>query len=192
MRVILFNLFPYRALRETRRKRRVITELAAGSVLGLGVCYGIGLEFDARLERQQGFLGQLNAMESEMTSRVAEVQAMKDKVAVLGRQVNALQAVERESILASRWVSYLDVTVPSNVSMNRLVVNKNMLVVNGSTDAVSSLAQWVDQMEAGNSLFASVNLVSVTESKKSVDGVPDNRHSFEIRAILRGTEHAPG
>ncbi|WP_138517013.1 PilN domain-containing protein [Limnobacter alexandrii] len=192
MRVILFNLFPYRAMRETRRKRRVITELAVGSVLGFWVCYGIGLEFDARLERQQGFLGNLNAMESEMTSRVAEVQAMKDKVAVLGRQVNALKAVERESILASRWVSYLDATVPSNVSMNRLVVNKNMLVVNGFTDAVSSLAQWVDQMEAGNSLFVSVNLVSVTESKKSVDGAPDNRHSFEIRAILRGTEHAPG
>jgi len=192
MRVILFNLFPYRAMRETRRKRRVITELAVGSVLGFWVCYGIGLEFDARLERQQGFLGNLNAMESEMTSRVAEVQAMKDKVAVLGRQVNALKAVERESILASRWVSYLDATVPSNVSMNRLVVNKNMLVVNGFTDAVSSLAQWVDQMEAGNSLFESVDLVSVTEPKKTVKGVVDNRHLFEIRAILRGAEHAPG
>ena len=116
---------------------------------------------------------------------------MKDRVTVLNRQVSALEAVEKESILASRWVSYLDGTVPSNVSMTRLFVSKDVLIINGFTDAVSSLAQWVDQMEAGNSLFESVDLVSVTEPKQTVKGVVDNRHLFEIKAILRGAEHAP-
>ncbi|WP_341237507.1 PilN domain-containing protein [uncultured Limnobacter sp.] len=192
MRVILFNLYPYRALRESRKKRRLIAELTVGSLLGLGVCYAIGTEFEARVDRQEIFLGQLSAMESEMAARVIEVQAMKDRVAVLNRQVSALEAVEKESILASRWVSYLDGTVPSNVSMTRLFVSKEVLILNGFTEAVSSLAQWVDQMEAGNGLFESVDLVSVTEPKKTVDGAIDNRHLFEIRAILRGTNHAPG
>lgn len=192
MRVILFNLYPYRALRESRRKRRVIAEFAIGAVLGLGACYSIGGEFNARVTRQEAFLGNLSAMESEMASRVAEVKAMQDKVTVLNRQVRALKAVEKESILASRWVSYLDGTVPSNVSMTRLFVSKDVLIVNGFTDAVSSLAQWVDQMEAGNSLFESVDLVSVTEPKRLVKGVVDNRHLFEIRVVLRGTEYAPG
>lgn len=42
MRVILFNLYPYRVLRETRRKRRFMAELTVGVVLGLGACYAIG------------------------------------------------------------------------------------------------------------------------------------------------------
>ena len=192
MRVILFNLYPYRALRETRRRRRLIAELTVGVVIGLAACYSIGSEFAERAARQEVFLGHLSAMESEMATRVAEVQAMKDKVAVLNRQVSALEAVEKESILASRWVSYLDGTVPSNVSMTRLFVSKDVLIINGFTDAVSSLAQWVDQMEAGNSLFESVDLVSVTEPKKTVKGVIDNRHLFEIKAILRGAQHASG
>ncbi|MEW6205508.1 MAG: PilN domain-containing protein [Pseudomonadota bacterium] len=191
MRVILFNLFPYRALRETRRKRRFMIELTVGAALGLAVCYLIGNEFNARVARSAAFLGNLNAMEADMKARAAEVQAMKDQVASLNRQVSALEAVEKDSILASRWVSYLDGTVPSNVSMTRLFVSKDVLVVDGFTDAVSSLAQWVDQMEAGNSLFKSVDLVSVTEPTKSAQGAEDNRHLFEIRAILRGTEHAP-
>lgn len=191
MRVILFNLFPYRALRETRRKRRFLIELAVGVALGLAVCYLIGNEFNARVARSAAFLGNLHAMEADMKARAAEVQAMKDQVASLNRQVSALEAVEKDSILASRLVSYLDETVPSNVSMTRLFVSKDVLVVDGFTDAVSSLAQWVDQMEAGNSLFKSVDLVSVTEPTKSAQGVEDNRHLFEIRAILRGTEHAP-
>ena len=51
MRVILFNLYPYRALRESRKKRRLIAELAVGSLLGLGVCYAIGTEFEAILTK---------------------------------------------------------------------------------------------------------------------------------------------
>ena len=49
MRVILFNLYPYRVLRETRRKRRFMAELTVGVVLGLGACYAMGSEFSARV-----------------------------------------------------------------------------------------------------------------------------------------------
>lgn len=192
MRVILFNLFPYRVLRERRKKRRVIVELTVGTLIGLSVCYSIGSEFEARVARQQAFISNLSAMESEMASRVAEVQAMKDKAAVLNRQVKALQAVEKESILASRWVSYLDGTVPSNVSLTRLWVSKGVLVVNGFTDVVSSLALWVDQMEDGNMLFQSVDLVSVTEQKTVAKEDVNRPLMFEIKAILRGGEDAPG
>lgn len=190
MRVILFNLFPYRAQREARKKRQVLAELSVGALLGLFFCYSLHLEFEAREASKQDFLGNLTAMEGEMANRVAQVQAMKDRLAVLNRQVDALQAVERESLLASRWVSYLDGTVPGNVSVNRVLVSDDLMVVNGFTDAVSSLAKWVDQMEAGNSLFASVDLVSVNEPNAGKEGIQaDSRHLFEIRAVLRGVRN---
>lgn len=194
MRVILFNLFPYRVLRENRQRRRIYGELCAGALLGALLCYAVGAEFSDRVAEKQGFLSNLSAMESELATRVAEVQAMKDRVAVLGRQVNALQAVERESLLASRWMSYLDGTVPENVSLSRVMVQDGVMTVSGSTDAVSGLAAWVDKMEAGNSLFKAVDLVSVTDpgsSNNTGSAAPENsRHLFEIKAILRGADDA--
>ena len=191
MRVILFNLYPYRVLRENRRRRRVLVELGLGLFLGLMVCLSISGEFDARLEAKLAFLGNLSAMETEVAAQVQEVQAMKDRVAVLNRQINALEQVEVESLLASQWVSYLDSTVPSTVSLTRLMVEDDVMFINGFTSTVASLAKWVDQMEAGNAWFKSVELVSVKDQTAEGKGSSTPGHVFEMRAMLRGGDDAP-
>jgi Tfp pilus assembly protein PilN len=193
MRVILFNLSPYRAQRENILRRRVLAELVCGLFLGLLFCYAVSSEFSERVSEKEQYLGQLFAVEAEVTSRVQKVEKMKERLDELNRQVNALKSVEKESLLASYWVSYLDETMPSEVSLTSLVVLNEVLVVKGFTDAVSNLAKWVDQMELGNQLFQSVDLVSVTvdDPKKSVGKVVDNqRHQFEIKAQLRGGQDA--
>lgn len=190
MRVILFNLYPYRLQREAKQRKRVLVELGVAMLLGALLCLGISQEFADRAAIQQAFLSRLSATEAEMASQVARIQDMKNRVEVLKRQVNALKGVEMESALASQWVSYFDTTVPGSVSLTRLLVNEELIVLNGFTSTVSSLASWVDQMESGNRLFESVDLVSVTEQEvKSPPGATP-RHVFEIRAILRRGEHA--
>lgn len=189
MRVILFNLFPYRADSERKKKRRVVVELAVGVLAGLLICNAVGNEFAARVAKKGQFMSNLTAMEAEMAERVNVVQAKKDHVTVLKRQVNALKTVQAESLLASQWVSFLDATVPSSVSMTRLYVVKGVLHVNGFTNTVSSLAGWVDDMEAGNSLFQSVDLVTLVAPRDEADGVTSPRHVFEIRAQLREASH---
>jgi len=189
MRVILFNLFPYRADSERKKKRRVVVELAVGVLAGLLICNAVGNEFAARVAKKGQFMSNLTAMEAEMAERVNVVQAKKDRVTVLKRQVNALKTVQAESLLASQWVSFLDATVPSSVSMTRLYVVKGVLHVNGFTNTVSSLAGWVDDMEAGNSLFQSVDLVTLVAPRDEADGVTAPRHVFEIRAQLREASH---
>jgi Tfp pilus assembly protein PilN len=191
MRVILFNLYPYRVLRENRRRRRVLFELVLGLLLGLILCLSVSSEFDARLEAKQAFIGNLSALEADVAARVLEVQAMKDRVAVLNRQIKALEQVEVESLLASEWVSYLDSTVPSTVSLTRLMVEDDVMFISGFTSAVASLAKWVDQMEAGNVWFSSVELVSVTDQTTKGDSPARSGHVFEMRAMLRGGDDAP-
>lgn len=191
MRVILFNLYPYRVLRENRRRRRVLVELGIGVVMGLLVCLSISAEFEARLKAKQSFLSNLSAMEADVAARVQEVQVMKDRVTVLNRQINALEQVEVESLLASQWVSYLDSTVPDAVSLTRLMVEKDVMFINGFTSTVDSLAKWIDQMEAGNALFSSVELVSVVDEVTGGDDFAKPRHVFEMKAMLRGANDAP-
>lgn len=189
MRVILFNLFPYRADSERKKRRRVLVELGVGVLAGLLICHAVGNEFADRVARKDQFMSNLEAMEAEMAERVAVVQEKKDRVTTLKRQVNALKTVQRESLLASQWVSFLDATVPAGVSMTRLYVAKGVLHVNGFTSTVSTLASWVDDMEAGNTLFKSVDLVTLVAPRDETDGVTASRHVFEIRAQLREADH---
>lgn len=192
MRVILFNLYPYRNHRESKRRRRVVAELSAGLLLGFCLCYLVGSEFSARVTTKEKFLSNLSVMEAEMAAQAAEVQNKKNRVAELDRQVGALQAVEKEALLASQWLSFLDGNVPSSVSMTRLSAKTDALMVNGFTSSVSELAQWVDQMEEGNALFESVELVTLVEPvAEGGNAVNMQLHQFEIKALLRGGQNAP-
>lgn len=191
MRVILFNLFPYRDLRQGKQRKRVIAELLVGLLLGVVLCLAVTNEFSEREARKIQFLSNLSAMEAEMETRAQEVQKKKDRVAELTRQVNALQAVEKESLLASQWLSYLDGSVPPAVSITRLLVKDDVMLLNGFTSSVDSLSKWVDQMEAGNLLFESVDLVSLIEPTNDVAKIELKAHRFEIKVVLRGGQDAP-
>ena len=191
MRVILFNLFPYRDLRQAKRRKRVVTEIVVGVLLGVMLCFAVSNEFSEREAMKTQFLDNLSAMEAEMATRVLEVQNKKDRVADLTRQVNALQAVEKESLLASQWLSYLDGSVPPTVSLTRVLVKDDVMLVNGFTSSVGSLSKWVDQMEAGNVLFESVDLVSLIEPTNVEANTVSKDHQFEIKAMLRGGQNAP-
>lgn len=187
MRVILFNLYPYRALREQKRRQRVLAELFAGVAVGLLLCFLISKEFSDRAAKKERFLSNLSAMKSEVAARVSEVQAKKDRLTVLERQIGTLRAIEKESILASSWVSFLDGTVPPQVFITRLSAAKDALTITGTTDAVSSLASWIDQMEGGNHLFRSADLITLTEPANArKDEKGGRRHQFEIKVSLRG------
>lgn len=192
MRVILFNLYPYRNLRESKQRRRVVVELVAGVLLGLLLCYAIGSEFSKRVALKENFLSNLSAMEADMVAQAAEVQKKKDRVTELSRQVAALQAVERESLLASKWLSFLDGTVPQGVSLTRLSTKMDAMFISGFTSSVSDLANWVDHMEAGNSLFQSVDLITLVEPSANASEMSEagEMHQFEIKAMLRGAQDA--
>lgn len=192
MRVILFNLYPYRVFREKKRRQRVMAELFVGVAAGLMLFFAVGAEFSDRAAKKERYLSNLSAMEAVVANEVKEVQAKKDRVAVLERQIDALQAVEKESLLASNWVSFLDGTVPASVSITKLSTAKDVMTINGFTNAVSSLAAWVDQMEQGNHLFHSVDLVTLTEPASDGKDVKEGgqRHLFEIKALLRGASDA--
>ena len=186
MRVIVFNLFPYRAAREKKCRQRVLAELSAGVALGALLCFLIGNEFSDRAEKKERFLSNLSAMEAEVASQVKAIQAKKERVVVLERQIGTLRAIEKESILASNWVSFLDSTVPAEVSITRLVAGKDALTIAGNTEAVSSLASWIDLMEGGNHLFRSADLITLTEpANAGKDAKGERRHQFEIKVLLR-------
>jgi Tfp pilus assembly protein PilN len=185
MRVIVFNVYPYRDRFKKAKTVRVFSELGLGVSLALALAWGVSTDLTERLGKQASYKTELSRMEEEIASRVARVQAMKDEASNLRRQVDALEAVERDSLVASNVLSYLDAGLPKSVGLSKLNFANNVLLVQGLTESVPQLAKWVEDMEGNSSLFKSVDLVYLKDelNGKEPDGGP---HQFEVRLVLQG------
>lgn len=187
MRVIVFNVYPYRDRFKKAKTIRVFTELSVGVALILALGWFVSSDLNERLSKQQAYKTELSRMEEEISSRVARVQTMKDEAETLRRQVDALQAVERDSLGASNVLSYLDAGLPKAVGLTRLNFANNVLVVQGLAESVPQLAQWVEGMEGNTSLFKRVDLVYLKDdgsaSKNSTAEI--GPHQFELKLALQ-------
>lgn len=187
MRVILFNVFPYRDRLIQRRKLRVMTELSAGLLAAVLVAFLVWSDFDDRLNRQTQYLDQLASMEAEIAARVARVQTMKDEAQRLRRQVTALESVEKESLQASQVLSYLDNSLPRTVALSRMALKDSVLVINGLAESVPQLAKWVEGMEGNQRLFKHVDFVFLRDAARPIpekEPSKDGPHQFEIKLGL--------
>lgn len=193
MRVIVFNVYPYRDRLKKGKTARVLTELGVGALLALGVVVAISSDFSSRLALQSTYKTELSRMEGEIATRVARVQAMKDEVQDLRRKVEALESVERESLVASTVMSYLDVGMPRTVGLKKMSLTKGVMLIQGVAESVPQLASWVQAMEQNAELFKRVDLMYVrdveqTAAEKPKDAVVnlDLPHQFEVRLELTG------
>ncbi|HEX4843249.1 MAG TPA: PilN domain-containing protein [Limnobacter sp.] len=190
MRVILFNLYPYRTQRNQAKQRRVVLEILMAMFAVLVFCYLVRAELDGDLERQQIYLQELGRLESDIARQVAEIQSKKDRIQVLKRQIEALEAVERESLVVSDLMAYLDASIPNQVSLRRLAFEDGVLTLMGTTHAVADLASWLAHLEAESELFSKVDLVFVRlkENASKVEGGA-LEHEFEIKATIQRGGH---
>ena len=186
MRVILFNVFPYRDRHIKNRTARVASELAVGVGLAILFTFLVWSDFDDRLQKQTQYLNELATIEAEIASRAARVQTMKDEAQRLRRQVNALESVEKESVQASHVLSYLDKSLPQAVALSRMSFKDSELVINGMADSVPQLAKWVEGMESNLSLFNRVDFVFLRDATRPSEKPPttDGPHQFEIKLRL--------
>lgn len=187
MRVILFNLFPYRERRNEAKRRMVLCQIGVSAVLALVVAGLVNVEFQRRYSIQDEYLMRLGRLEEDLTRKVAQVQQQRDRVLELKRQIKALEDVEAQSVVASELMAFLDQSLPMPVGLNRLVLREGELVVEGYTSSVSELAAWVARLELEDELFHAVDLVYVrTTPSEDQDGRPSGMHQFEIKAVLKG------
>ncbi|WP_370262834.1 PilN domain-containing protein [Limnobacter sp.] len=187
MRVILFNLFPYRERRNEATRRMVLCQIGVSAVLALVVAGLVNAEFQRRYSIQDEYLMRLGRLEEDLTRKVAQVQQQRDRVLELKRQIKALEDVEAQSVVASELMAFLDESLPMPVGLNRLVLREGELAVEGYTSSVSELAAWVARLELEDELFHTVDLVYVrTTPSEDQDGRPSGMHQFEIKAVLKG------
>ncbi|MFN4327282.1 MAG: PilN domain-containing protein [Limnobacter sp.] len=158
MRVILFNLAPYRAHRYRLARLRTTATLAAAVVVALLIPLCVSLDLSEREAAQTAYMEELGTVERQIADRVAKVQTLKDEMNRLQNQVDALEDVERKSLRVSRMFSYLEATMPGQVGLKSLTMKEGDWSVSGYTDSVPQFAEWVQGMEKEGSLLKDVRV----------------------------------
>ncbi|HEY1059200.1 MAG TPA: hypothetical protein VGE55_10775 [Limnobacter sp.] len=191
MRLIVFNLYPYRQLSLNRRRRRVIAELSACLVLIVSALTTASLWISDRLDAQQAYQNALRDTQQQIAQRVAHVQSMKAQLQTLREQVLALRSVQDKAMLASTMVAALENGFPETTEVSKVLFKEGGLQVSGTTSSVAAFTAWVHQLETRRGVFSQVEVVRLRQPVRDNQLVDNNRHEFDMKMRLNPRGSAP-
>lgn len=196
MRVILFNLIPYREVQEVRRQRRFW--LTTGVAIGLAAlfCHQLTTELDDRIAQKKKFLSNIEEVALQVSDRAKQAEALKKERELLKSRVQLLEAVDQRSLAQCKLFERFDSSRPDRSRISSLELKGNGLSVGGNTADVPILSAWVESLEQDKELFKRLDIVSVEKWRpaqldKNVKGghqdwpgVSVDFHQFALRAEL--------
>jgi Tfp pilus assembly protein PilN len=184
MRLILFNLAPYRARKENARKAAFYMQMAL--VVGLTgfFSYSVSNELKERVEAKDAYLSEVALIEKNIETQANEVLALEKKLNVIRRQVGTLKSIEQDTLLSSQLLSVLDKSVPMGVALAKVVVNQNEVSVFGRTTSVDTLAEWTEYLRHFPQVYGNAELVRLTIADTTKYVHPTTMHDFEIKLTV--------
>ncbi|HEX5486726.1 MAG TPA: PilN domain-containing protein [Limnobacter sp.] len=186
MRVILFNLAPYRQQREILNRTIFYVELLVTFSISILLCWAISDALSEKITAKQEYLNRIHALQSTVANRIAEMEKVKSKLVVLRGQVAILRSIESDSRFSSELLSVIDKTIPQGVALNQISVSRSKVSLIGRTDNLNVLAKWVDYLKSFHETYSdaalvSVNLVRSSKTDKSEPNSNDAVHDFELQ-----------
>lgn len=180
MRLILFNLMPYREQREARLRKVFFIKAVVAMAGLLGLWWSVDSHFTERLLEKEAQRERIKQAETDIANRVARVDAMKSELDQLKGKVETLKSLDQKAIWSGQILSLLDSTKPRSVYVASIKVKGDVLEVTGMTSAVPVLSTWVKLLETeGNFLRgAELKLINAKTSDGKVD--PTGLHHFDL------------
>lgn len=192
MRVITFNLYPYRSGREKAQQQKALIELSAAAGLAVLSCLMFTWDFSSRLSTKQDYLAKVESMKQSIALEAEKTNLIKKDIDSLQSKVSAIESVGKEALIPSRVFALLDRSLPSEVVLKGVAFEGSQIKIYGFTTSVPSLAGWLQVLELDKDAFSEVSLVRVIEFKGAQGGSdPNSRGSlsgwseFEIAASVR-------
>lgn len=180
MRLILFNLMPYRELREAW-VRKVFFVKAASALVVLGLLWwSVDAQFEERLTEKQSQRERIKQAEADIAKRVAHVDAMRSELDQLKGKVDTLKSLDQKAIWSAQILSLLDSTKPRSVYLSSVKVKGDLVEIKGMTSAVPTLGTWVKLLETEGNFLRGAELKLIksgtSEGKQDASGL----HHFDL------------
>ncbi|MCQ8895311.1 hypothetical protein NQT62_02510 [Limnobacter humi] len=190
MRLIVFNLYPYRQGSMNRLRRRVMAEMFVSLALVVSALAGVSHWMSSQLDEQQAYQDRLRDTQQKIAQRVSRVEAMKAELKKLREQVLALRSVQDKAMLASVMVSALENGFPETTEVGKITFQDGWLQVSGTTASITSFTAWVHQLEMRRGLFTQVEVVRLRQTGLDGPSVDGNRHEFDMKMHLSSPSSA--
>lgn len=161
MRVVLFNLTPYRKVIEQKRQRKFWMLSVLVLSLGALFCYQVTSELNDRLAAKQKFIEDIEEVTLQVADRARQAEALRKEREILQSRVRLLEAVDKRSMAQCKVFERLDGSRPERSRISSLNLKSGLLAVSGETADVPVLSSWVEQLDEDKDLFDQTDIVEV-------------------------------
>ncbi|NJM31742.1 MAG: hypothetical protein HC848_01215 [Limnobacter sp.] len=183
MRVIHFNLIPYRLALEARARRLFWLQMLLALVCAVIFCLGVSSWLDGRLAEKDQFIYRIDDAKRSLAASADKAAALEAEKNAIQAKVSALVQVHLNTVAVSEIFSTLDTTLPQDVFMQEMKRQGDNLVIRGLTQNIPLLTQWVQGLQARTDIFSQVDF-DVVERIKVADGLTDYSHEFVVSLKL--------
>lgn len=184
MRLILFNLAPYRARKERLKKIAFYTQMAVVLGVSLVFCYAVSNELESRAVAKESYLHEISSIEQNIQLQANQVSVLEQKLTVLRRQAETLRSIEQDTLLSSQLLAVLDQSLPSGMALAKVTVNPYVVTVYGRTNSVSTLAQWTQLLKSFPKVYSNSELVRLIMVDSGKAGTKGLLHDFELKLTV--------
>lgn len=178
MRVIVFNLVPYRQSRTLRKKSTFWAQAAAVAIFSALLGYLINDELNTRIMMKNDLLVQMETVQSQIANQASRAEALKWERDDLKQRIAILESVDKKSQRQSQLFAMLDEGRPKMASLSTLSLEKHRVEITGVTANLPQLSYWVSDLKSKDEFVSQVNIVEVTgvktEQRATGEGSKDN------------------
>lgn len=146
------NLLPWREELRERHKKRFLSLLILGILVGIGIQWGIGLYISNETEKQQSRLAYLNSYIAELDRRIAALKQVEQDHAALLTRLAVVEKLQKQRNKTTDFMNLMPGLIPEGVYVDKIKMGGNEIEIAGISDTTSRLATMLDNLEKSSKL----------------------------------------
>ncbi|MBF0462069.1 MAG: PilN domain-containing protein [Magnetococcales bacterium] len=163
--MIRINLLPYRPAQRLRTLNRILLTWAATVVLGLLLLFGADLLI---LDEIQTLTSQKNRNDqtiAELNEKLGEIKEINDRKALALTRLDIINRLSNEQTISIHVLDELTHTIPDQVWLTRMEIQKNLLTLTGLSSSSAVVADFMRQLSR-SPYFANIELSKVAQQEQ--------------------------
>ncbi len=177
--MVNINLLPWREQLRERRKREFFVRLGGGSVIALLVVIAVHFVFANWLHMEHGLNARLEGEIKIMDQRIAEIQGLKEKQALLIARMDVIQRLQSSRPLGVRLFTSFVKVIPDGVYLTEVTRSGPQIIVEGEAESNMRVSRLMRNIDAAPGV-KQAELSEITNTKKAL-----NKNSFKVRMLTR-------
>ncbi len=146
------NLLPWREELRERHKKRFLSFLILGVLVGIGIQWGIGLYLDNEAEKQQARLAYLTSYIAELDRRIEALKQVEQDHAALLTRLSVVEKLQKQRNKTTDFMNVLPGLIPEGVYVDKIKMGGSAVEIAGISDTTSRLATMLDNLEKSSKL----------------------------------------